>query len=176
MIESKRTEKKQICKSFCIFAASLFVFLCSGCKELKGKEKVSLPTERQFKTYDDMKPMFSSPLSILGKDSKSIEKSSVLWYGALKALERIPLEVFSPERGFLQTHWYIPAHLPHHRLQVKVFIMPCQEICVEAVSVTVLHQVLKHGKWILISTSLELEQKIKRSVLLHARDYAVQNK
>ncbi|PPE03906.1 DUF3576 domain-containing protein [Holospora curviuscula] len=152
------------------------LFLCLGCVQWKGKEKVSLPIERQLHIYDNMNTLFPDPPNFMGKGPHVSEKSSALWYGALKALARFPLEIFNPERGFLQTQWYIPENLPDHRLQVKVCIVSSVEIRVEGLSVTVLHQVLKQGQWILIPTSLELEQKIKRSILLHARNYVVQSK
>ncbi|GAJ46639.1 putative protein RP420 [Holospora elegans E1] len=175
-IETWRTLEGQFLKIVFSIVVSTAFFLFLGCQELRSSEKVGLPTERQLKTYDNMKPLFPSPLELAEKKSEPFKKAFALWYGALKALARIPLEIFDPERGFLQTHWYIPKDLPNHRLQVKVCIIPCQEIRVEALSVTVLHQVLKQEQWIIIPTSLELEQKIKRSILLHARDYAVQNK
>ena len=160
----------------CICWGWISCALCSGCEQWRGKEKVSLPIERQMHTYDNMKSLFSHPLELTAKAVPTAGRTDPLWYGTLRALARIPVDIFNPERGFLQTQWYIPENLPEHRLQVKVCIIPSTKIRVEAVSVAVLHQVLKQGKWILIPTSLELEQTIKRSILFHARNYAVQNK
>ena len=156
-----------------------YLFLClsfwtlKGCDGLTDQKIVTLPMERQFHTYDNMSSLFPEPIVLFGKKKSEGTQNTcyALWYGSLKTLERMPLEIADASRGFIQTQWYTPPGMADHRLQVKISILPVEQVRIEAISVVVLHQVLKDRQWILIAPSLKLEHIIKRNILMHARQY-----
>lgn len=153
----------------------LGLWMLEGCEGLTDQQLVTLPMERQLHTYDNMNTLFPEPIVLFGNTKQGPQRaSSALWYGALRALDRMPLEITDAERGFIQTQWYTPPGISHHRLQVKVSIIPVENIRIEAITVIVLHQILKDRQWIIIPASLKLEHTIKRNILMHARQYYTQ--
>jgi hypothetical protein len=153
----------------------LSLWILEGCEGLTDQKLVTLPMERQFHTYDNMTSLFPEPVVLFGNTKQGPQKtSSALWYGALRSLDRMPLEIADAERGFIQTQWYAPPGMSDHRLQIKVSILPVESVRIEAITVVILHQILKDRQWILIPVSLKLEHTIKRNILMHARQYYTQ--
>jgi hypothetical protein len=103
----------------------------------------------------------------------------VLWNSALQTLSCFPLECSDSRSGIMRTQWIVSENFPKNRFQIQVVIMPCvpsDYIRIEALCVSVLHQICRSGKWGLVKNTGMLAYKIKEAILLKTRSNIVQQK
>lgn len=143
----------------------------AGCQH--SPPHADVPPERWQYQFQDIGKLFGDDLVL--KDKKPAI-SQDLWAGALQALQAFPLQIISPETGVLQTQWIVLQGQPDDRFQIRVIIAPSKDIHVQAVCVTVLHEVRCPSGWQLYPPAKELADTLRRQILLNARKSVTHNK
>jgi hypothetical protein len=138
-----------------------------GCQEGEVPPTPLFPERKWERTFDNTGKLFGD-FDLLGPSSSEIVSVN-LWQGALKSLASFPLEIADPEKGLIQTQWIVMDKFPQDRFQIRVLLAPGNTPRVEAVDVSIIHQVLKEGTWVLTSRPYRLERDIKEAILLYTR-------
>jgi hypothetical protein len=107
----------------------------------------------------------------LSSGEKELTIPPALWYGSLKTLESFPLDISDQSKGTLQTQWITLTSHPKERFQIRITLVPCPSPCLEAVTVSVVHQNYCDHTWQLGKSPVALVYKIKESLLLNTRYY-----
>jgi hypothetical protein len=107
----------------------------------------------------------------LASGEKELTIPPALWYGSLKTVESFPLDVSDQSKGIIQTQWITLTSHPKERFQIRITLLPCPSPCLEAVTVSVVHQTCCNHTWQLSKSPVALVYKIKESLLLNTRYY-----
>lgn len=148
----------------------------SGCQETPEPNTLasqSLFPERKWdRKFDNTGKLFGD-FDLLGPSANEIVSVN-LWQGTLKSLAAFPLEIADAEKGLVQTQWIVMDNFPQDRFQIRVLLAPGPKPRVEAVDVSIIHQVLRNGIWVLAPRPHRLERDIKEAILLYTRTRCAQ--